>query len=116
MKFLADECVYLVTVLALRKLGHAVITAHEAGLDGQPDEQILEYAQKENRILLTADLDFSNIRRYPPKSYCGIIVLKIRPHNAHEVHTTLRHFLATASEASVWKTLVIVDRNKYRVR
>ena len=112
MKFLADECVYLVTVRLLRGLGHSVLTVHEAGLDGQPDEQILEFAQNENRILLTADLDFSNIRRYPPKSYCGIIVLKIRPYNANEVHATLQHFLAATNEASIRETLVIVDRNK----
>jgi predicted nuclease of predicted toxin-antitoxin system len=116
MKLFADECVYLATVQALRSWGHDVENTHEIGLDGQPDETILAHAQKERRILITADFDFSNIRNYPPKSYGGIIVLKIRPHSTEEVHATLNQLLEETSESDLWQSLVIVDKNKYRIR
>ena len=116
MKLFADECVYLATVQALRLWGHDVENTHETGLDGQPDEAILAYAQKERRILITADFDFSNIRNYPPKSYGGIVVLKIRPHIIEEVHATLKQLLEGTNESDMWQSLVIVDRNKYRIR
>lgn len=36
-------------------------------------------AKKEKRIILTFDSDFSNILAYSPKSYFGIVRLKIHP-------------------------------------
>lgn len=116
MKLFADECVYLSTVQSLRAWGHDVENTHETGLDGHPDEAILSHAQKVRRILITADFDFSNIRNYPPKSYGGIIVLKIRPHLIKEVHATLKQLLEETNENDLWQSLVIVDRNKYRIR
>jgi len=85
MNIFADECVYKVTVALLRSWGHDVLTAQEAGLAGKSDEDILAYATMHERVLITIDMDFSNIRRYTPKSHKGIIVAKIRPRNANKV-------------------------------
>jgi len=115
MKFLADECVYLVTTQLLRRLGHDVVTAQEAGLAGQPDEKILAYATAHERVLITIDMDFSNIRRYPPKTYTGIVVLKIRPRNMEAVHQILARLIDESVE-SLSQALVIVDQTKYRIR
>jgi len=38
MKFLADECVYRITVQTLRAYGHDVLTVQEAGFAGKPDD------------------------------------------------------------------------------
>jgi predicted nuclease of predicted toxin-antitoxin system len=78
MNLFADECVYKVTVDLLRSWGHDVLTAQEVGLSGKPDEEILAYAVRHERVLITIDMDFSNIRHYTPESHRGIIVAKIR--------------------------------------
>ena len=44
------------------------------------------------------------------------VVLKIRPRTQQRVYAVLSRFLAEASQEAMGKTLVIVDRNKYRVR
>jgi predicted nuclease of predicted toxin-antitoxin system len=51
----ADENFPLPVVEELRKLGHDVLTAHEAGNTGKqlPDEDVLAFAVKEERLLLT---------------------------------------------------------------
>jgi predicted nuclease of predicted toxin-antitoxin system len=116
MKLFADECVYQKTVEAIQNWGHDITTARDVGLSGKSDEQIFAYAVKEGRILITADLDFSNIRYYHPKEHWGIIVLKIRPATLSYVHTVLRRLLEQASQEYFSKALIIVDRNKYRVR
>jgi predicted nuclease of predicted toxin-antitoxin system len=116
MKLFADECVYQKTVEALQSWGHDIITAREVGLSGRSDEQILAYSVNEGRILITTDLDFSNIRYYPPKEHWGIIVLKIRPAILTQVHAVLKKLLEQSSQEYFTKALVIVDRNKYRVR
>jgi len=72
MNILADECVYKVTVALLRSRGHDVLTTQEAGLAGKADEEILAFAVMHERVLITIDMDFSNIRHYPPKTHKGI--------------------------------------------
>lgn len=79
MNILADECVYKATVILLRSWGHDVLTAQEAGLAGKPDEEILAYAVRHERVLITIDMDFSNVRHYIPKLHKGIIVAKNAP-------------------------------------
>jgi predicted nuclease of predicted toxin-antitoxin system len=116
MNIFADECVYKVTVDFLRSWGHDVLTAQEVGLEGKPDEDILAYATLHERVLITIDMDFSNIRHYPPKSHRGIIVAKIRPRNANAVHKVLEYLLNNIDTERLSKSLVIVDRNKYRIR
>ena len=116
MNFLADECVYSITTQSLRTWGHNVLTAQEIGLAGKPDETILTYAVEHRRVLITIDMDFSNIRRYPPKSHTGIIVLKIRPRSVEKVHNVLAQVLRDVSAEQLGKSLVIVDQGKYRVR
>jgi predicted nuclease of predicted toxin-antitoxin system len=116
MNFLIDECVYYATTQLLRTWKHDVLTAQEAGLAGKPDEDILAYAVQHERVLITIDMDFSNIRRFPPKSYAGIIVLKIRPRVTEKVHKVLQQVLRDVDEKQLNKTLVIIDQSKYRVR
>ena len=116
MKFLADECVYHITVKALRNWGHDVFTVQEAGLAGHENGDILEYAVGTGRILITNDMHFSNIIIYPPTQHLGIIVLKIRPRFLDSVHMVLSRFLDTIDQEDMKRTLVIVDRNKYRMR
>jgi predicted nuclease of predicted toxin-antitoxin system len=116
MKLLADECVYKATVDLLRSWGHDVHTAQDAGLAGKPDDEILAYAIGHERVLVTIDLDFSNIRHYPPKTHKGIIVAKMRPRNAEQVHHVLEHLLNTIEEDTLNQSFVIVDQSKYRIR
>jgi predicted nuclease of predicted toxin-antitoxin system len=116
MKFFADECVYAATTQLLRTRQQDVVTAQDAGLSGKSDEEILAYAVEHGRVLITIDMDFSNIRRFPPKSYIGIIVLKIRPRTAEKVHNVLEQVLRELDDEQLSKSLVMIDQGKYRVR
>ena len=116
MNFFADECVYKVTVDLLRSWEHSVITVQDAGLAGKPDEEILAYAISHERVLITIDMDFSNIRHYPPTAHKGIIVAKMRPRNSAQVHKVLEYLLNNVEESVLNQSLVIVDHNKYRIR
>ncbi len=116
MRFLADECVYRITVEILREHEHDVVTVQEAGLAGEADDVVLARAVAERRILITNDMHFSNILLFPPARHLGIIVLKIRPHVLERVHAVLLRFLDTTDPAKMTKTLAIIDRNKRRIR
>lgn len=116
IKFLADECVFKRTINLLEYLGMNVERVQDAGLSGATDDEILAYAQQTSSILVTNDLDFSDIRVYNPSKLSGIIVLRIIPtefeiNKTHKVLTKLIN-----SESTYSGKLFVVDKNKYRVR
>jgi predicted nuclease of predicted toxin-antitoxin system len=57
MKFLVDMPVTPLTVTHLRAAGHDAVHAHEIGLDRAADAQLLDVARREERVIITADLD-----------------------------------------------------------
>ena len=116
IKFLVDECVGLPTIILLRKLGYSVITVGETNLRGKTDLEILKWAIKEKRILITEDIDFANILLYPPKTHCGIIVLRFRHKEEEKIHITLTHLLKELKPDEFKGSLIIVDEDKYRIR
>ena len=64
-------------VLALRKLGHDVLTSLEAGRANQriPDEQVIEFAKNEHRAVLTFNrLHFLRLHKTLNGLHCGIVV------------------------------------------
>jgi predicted nuclease of predicted toxin-antitoxin system len=72
----ADENFPLPVVLELRRLGHDVLTTHEAGRSDQsiPDEEVLTFAATEGRAVLTLNrLHFIRLHRAAAK-HPGIIV------------------------------------------
>jgi predicted nuclease of predicted toxin-antitoxin system len=53
----------------LRDLGHDVHTPDDENLRGVDDDAIWEAAQREERFLITQDLDFSDMRRFAPGTH-----------------------------------------------
>lgn len=72
-------------VAALRQLGHDVAWIREDS-PGIPDNQVLEQAQGENRILITLDKDFGELAfRFGLPAACGIILFRISMPSAEYV-------------------------------
>lgn len=67
-------------------------------------------------MLLTRDQEFGDIRRFPPSSHLGVIVLKMKYQEASQVHAVLHKLLQTMSEGDWGGTLFVVDKNKWRKR
>ena len=76
MKIKLDENLPLGLAAALKNLGHNVHTTLEEGLAGKPDANIWAAAQREARFLITQDLDFSDLRRFAPRSHHGILLVR----------------------------------------
>jgi len=60
MNFLADESCAGPVIRALRGAGHDVVAIAEVAR-GATDEQVLERAFNENRVLITEDQDFGEL-------------------------------------------------------
>lgn len=74
MKFLLDTCVWGGASNELRSAGHNVIWGGEWP-DDPGDDEILERAHREGRILVTLDKDFGELTVFYGKPHSGIIRL-----------------------------------------
>ena len=77
LRFLTDEDVPRTTARVLRDAGFDAVDVRVVGLRGKSDATIYAYAQKEERLLITCDLGFSNILNFPPADIVGLIVVRI---------------------------------------
>jgi predicted nuclease of predicted toxin-antitoxin system len=118
MRFLIDANLPRSAIGTLTARGHDVEFARDIGLAAAPDAQIAERARQTEAALLTRDLDFSDVRRYPPEKYGGIVVLRLPDHFiAAEIVVVLERFLAEPRFVeSLPGRLAIVDENRVRFR
>jgi predicted nuclease of predicted toxin-antitoxin system len=79
MDFLADESCAGVVVRALREAGHDVVAIAEVAR-GASDEQVLERAVKERRVLITEDLDFGRLVYAHGRSTAGVLLVRFHSH------------------------------------
>lgn len=77
MKIKLDENLPTALTELLRAAGHDAMTVADEALGGSKDPKVLEVATSEGRTLLTFDLDFADIRRYPVGSHAGIVVFRL---------------------------------------
>lgn len=94
MRFLIDANLPRAAIVVCQKFGHQVEFARDIGLAAASDAQIAERARESGAALLTRDLDFADVRRYPPDQYQGIVVLRLPDTTvALEIARVLERFL-----------------------
>ena len=118
MRFLLDANLPRSAVDAVIKSGHEVEFAKDIGLGTAPDAHIAAHARQSGTAIVTRDLDFSNIRQYPPEEYAGIVVLRLPDHfTAAEIVAVLARFLAEPRfVGNLSGRIAIVDENRVRFR
>ena len=77
MKFKLDENLGSRSVHLFDKAGQDVETVQQEGLGGATDETIFNVCVREGRCLVSLDLDFADVLRFPPHHTGGIAVLRL---------------------------------------
>ena len=72
MRFLLDASLPRSATVLLHQMGHDAADVRDV---------IAAYGRHSQRAPITRDLDFADIRNYPPADYAGIVVLR-HPQNA----------------------------------
>jgi predicted nuclease of predicted toxin-antitoxin system len=75
LKFLVDACAGGLLARALREDGHNVVDLLDGGGLGVADEEILDRALAEGRVLITVDKDFGALIFLERRSHAGVIRL-----------------------------------------
>lgn len=118
MKFLIDANLPRSITALISSLGHEVEFARDIGLAAAPDSAIAARAQTTRAALLTRDLDFADVRSYPPEQYAGIVVLRL-PDDAvaQDIVRVVERFLSeTAFTSQLAGRLAIVEPDRVRFR
>jgi predicted nuclease of predicted toxin-antitoxin system len=116
MRFKIDENLHDDVADALRTHGHDAQTVFEEGLCGHADAEIIEAARREGRVLLTLDLDFGNIREYPPEDCRGLIVLRVADQSRRHVLRVMDRIIAVLDCAPLEGHLWVVSEGGIRIR
>lgn len=113
--FKVDENLPTEVAELLRQDGHDAMTVYEQQLGGRPDTDISEVCKAETRALITLDLDFSNIRAYPPHEHPGIIVLRLDRQDKASVLSAIASALPLLSHEPLSGHLWIVEADRVRI-
>ena len=116
MRFKIDENLHDDVAEALRAHGHDAQTVFDEGLRGRPDPHIAEAARRGGRALVTLDLDFGNIREYPPEHYRGLIVLRVVDQSRRHVLSVMERLVALLDRAPLEGHLWVVTEGGVRIR
>lgn len=115
-KFKFDENLPAEAAELLRQAGHDAVTVMDQSMSGAPDRDLAQVCRAEDRVLVTLDLDFSNIQAYPPAAFPGIIVLRLVQNDKASVMTALAALLPYLDREPLSGRLWILDPRRLRIR
>ena len=116
MRFKIDENLPAEYADILREAGHDAQTVWDEDLQGKADPVIGDVCQEEDRILVTLDRDFSDIRAYPPSEYPGIIAISVGRQSKTQLVRVLRRTIPLFDSQPIRNRLWIVDEHRVRIR
>ncbi|MBY0505728.1 MAG: DUF5615 family PIN-like protein [Bryobacteraceae bacterium] len=116
MKWKLDENIGSRTAHLFLQAGHDAETVLQEQLSGASDEILYETCILEERSLLTLDIDFADVLRFPPLRTAGIAVLRLpKDPSLRMLEKLVISLLQTLSSQSIRGRLWIVEIGRVRV-
>jgi predicted nuclease of predicted toxin-antitoxin system len=116
MRFKVDENLPIELADLLINLGHDARTVNDEHLQGVDDPHLLKTCDEEKRILVTLDIDFSDIRAYPPTDHEGIIVLRVGNQSKPHVLEVFGRVVPLFAQERIQGRLWVAEENIVRIR
>ncbi len=116
IKFLADMGISLRTVSWLREQNYDVVHLRDEGLQTLPDEKILAKAKREQRTILTVDLDFPQLLAISGDDLPSVILFRLGNQNYNLINQRLSIVLRDCAEALKTGAIVSVTDRIFRIR
>jgi predicted nuclease of predicted toxin-antitoxin system len=116
MRFLADMGISQSTVKWLRKKGYDATHLREEGLHELSDVEIIRKARKEDRTIITCDLDFGYIMAISGDIAPSLIIFRLDDETPHNINHKLALILDESCNALENGAIISVGETRYRVR
>ena len=111
-----DENMPVEAAEILRAAGWECDTVFDEALGGAEDPDISARCQAEGRVLFTLDLDFADIRAYPPSAHVGIVVFRPIEPSRSRVLSLLQRAIPVLATEWAENRLWIVEPGRVRIR
>ena len=111
-----DENMPVESVDFLRAAGWECDTVFDEGLGGAHHPDLGARCQAEGRVLFTLDMDFADIRAYPPSEHAGIVVFRPVKPSRDSVPALLRQLIPVLTAEWAERRLWIVEPGRVRIR
>ena len=114
-RFKLDENLPARAAGILRAAGHDVVSVLDQGLGGAPDAAVALACTQEDRVLITLDLDFADIRSYGSPDSPGIVVMRVARQDADTVCSLLQRVEGDLEPGPSRGSLWILEPSRLRV-
>ena len=116
MRFKIDENLPTSVTTVLSNADHNVTTVFEEDMVGVSDYTLSNQCKSEKRILITLDLDFADIRAYPPGKHPGIVVIRLKSQDKITIIHGFQRLIKAFEENNPAGKLWIVEEERIRIR
>jgi predicted nuclease of predicted toxin-antitoxin system len=116
LKFLVDMPLSPNVVSWLVGLGHDALHAATIGLSQAADAVVIERARADERIIITADLDYPRLLALSGADRPGVILFRGGDWSDDDIVVRLSSLFATLPEQELVRSLVVVERARIRRR
>lgn len=116
--FLIDESLSPILAIKLRELGYNAKPVREINLKGADDIKIVEWAIKNNAVIIAGDLDFGELWYWHYNGKVGIILLRTKSYKLESQYKIIKflHDNKVLKDEKIKNSLIISASNRYRIR
>ena len=116
MKIKLDENLPVRPVAVLSGLVTMSIPSAQKQLSGRADPDVWSAAQAAHRVLITQDLDFSDMRRYTPGTHAGLLLMRLTRPGRNALFERVSTVFQTEKIEDWTGCLVVATEQKIRIR
>ena len=116
LKFLLDENISPILIEKIKVSYPGSASSYEIGYEGKSDIEIYHFLRDHSYILITFDLDFTDIRKFPPEFVPGIIVLRFKNRKIQDIIAETMIYLEKLKEVDFEQALVIFQDTGIRIK
>ncbi|HWR98848.1 MAG TPA: DUF5615 family PIN-like protein [Candidatus Methanoperedens sp.] len=116
MRIKLDENLPARLATSLASLGHDTDTVISEGIQGADDPTVWSAAQKAGRLLITQDLDFSDLRRYRPGTHYGVLLVRLREPGRQALYARVLALFQKVDSEEMARSFCVLTDSKFRIR